>query len=422
MWRAIMSGVHMKNPENIAAFIETRQQSIDCCSPLLLEDYCLQGAAFASPPKWHLAHTTWFFETFILKPFASDYTPRNPAFSVLFNSYYNGIGAQHPRDQRGLLSRPSLEEVLAYRAEVDLVLLDLIRNADPAQAGIIEARLVLGIEHERQHQELFFTDIKYSLSVNPLYPAYSERPLETAARGAPAKWLQYPGGLVEIGHQGEGFCFDNELPRHQAFLEPFELSSHLVTNAEYQAFVDDGAYQNPELWLADGWSTLQSENWRGPLYWAERNGQALEYSLYGLRQRQPEHPVCHVSGYEADAYARWVGARLPTEQEWETAAQQQPASRGLDDGHYHPRPAPGNTGLDQLYGDCWQWTRSAYTPYPGFRASAGAIGEYNGKFMSNQWVLRGSSCVTKDSQARSSYRNFFYPQDRWQFSGIRLAR
>ncbi|MCX2980479.1 ergothioneine biosynthesis protein EgtB [Halieaceae bacterium IMCC14734] len=412
----------MKNPEHIAAFIETRQQSIALCEPLLVEDYCLQGAAFASPPKWHLAHTTWFFETFILIPFASHYTPQNPAFSVLFNSYYNGIGAQHPRDQRGLLSRPTLDEVLAYRERVDQALLQLIKDADATSQETIEERLVLGVEHERQHQELFFTDIKYSLNANPLYPAYSSVHPEPAAQGAPASWLKYPGGLVEIGHQGQGFNFDNELPRHQSYLQPYELCSRLVTNAEYQEFVDAGGYQNAELWLADGWSTLQTEKWRAPLYWLERDGQALEYSLYGLKQRLPENPVCHVSGYEAEAYARWIGARLPTEQEWETAAQGQPATRGLDDAHYHPRPAPADAGINQLYGDCWQWTRSAYTPYPGYQASAGAIGEYNGKFMSNQWVLRGSSCVTKDSQARSSYRNFFYPQDRWQFSGIRLAR
>jgi ergothioneine biosynthesis protein EgtB len=412
----------MKNPAHIAAFIETRRQSVELCEPLLIEDYCLQGADFASPPKWHLAHTTWFFETFILKPFASDYTPQDPIFSVLFNSYYNGIGAQHPRNQRGLLSRPALPQVLAYRERVEQALLDLVKDADVASLGTIEERLVLGIEHERQHQELFFTDIKYSLGVNPLYPAYGTKSFDTGADVEPASWLSYPGGLVEIGHEGAGFCFDNELPRHQAFLEPFQLNSRLVTNAEYQQFIDAGGYQNAELWLADGWALVQTEAWRGPLHWVERDGQALEYTLYGLQERQPANPVCHVSGYEADAYARWTGARLPTEQEWETAAQQQPATRGLDDAHYHPRPAPAAGGIAQLYGDCWQWTRSAYTPYPGYQASAGAIGEYNSKFMSNQWVLRGSSCVTKHSQARASYRNFFYPQDRWQFSGIRLAR
>lgn len=407
----------------IADFIETRQQSVAVCEPLLPEDFCLQGAAFASPPKWHLGHTTWFFETFILKPFAKDYHPQEPLYEVLFNSYYNGIGAQHPREQRGLLSRPTLAEVLSYRGYVETAILSLLQEANTTTLKAICERMLLGIEHERQHQELFFTDIKYSLSVNPLQPVYRHAELTAANDQPAAAWLSYPGGLIEIGHHGEEFCFDNELPRHQTFLEPYELSRQLVSNSDYQQFIDNDGYQRAELWLADGWTTLQTESWSAPLHWVERNGQALEYTLNGLHPRQPANPVCHISGYEADAYARWTGARLPTEQEWEAAASDQlPGNRGLDQACYHPAAAPADAGINQLYGDCWQWTRSAYTPYPGYSPSAGAIGEYNGKFMSNQWVLRGSSCVTKPSQARPSYRNFFYPQDRWQFSGVRLAR
>jgi ergothioneine biosynthesis protein EgtB len=405
-----------------AAFSDTRRQSVDVCRPLEIEDYGLQAAVFASPPKWHLAHTTWFFETFILKPFVSGYAPVEPIYEVLFNSYYNGIGEQHPRHQRGLLSRPTLDEVLAYREHVDAAMAGCLELAGRADPQAIRQRTVLGIEHERQHQELFFTDLKYSLSVNPLYPAYlaAELPVQS---GTPVRWLGCEGGLVEIGHDGSGFCFDNELPRHRCFVEPFEIASRLVTNEEYQAFVDDDGYGRPELWLADGWTTLQSEGWKAPLHWLERDGQALEFTLHGLQPRRGSRPVCHVSGYEADAFARWANARLPTEQEWETVAAGHPAgAAGMDDGVYHPQAAPADEGPTQLYGACWQWTRSAYGPYPGYSASPGAIGEYNGKFMSNQWVLRGGSCVTKSSQARPTYRNFFYPQDRWQFSGIRLAR
>ncbi len=405
-----------------ALFSDTRQQSVNVCQPLEIEDYGLQAAVFASPPKWHLAHTTWFFETFILKPFAAGYAPVDPSYEVLFNSYYHGIGEQHPRHQRGLLSRPTLDEVLAYRAHVDAAMAACLEQAGHAAAGAIRERTVLGVEHERQHQELFFTDLKYSLSANPLYPAYLAMNLPSRS-ATPLGWLGFEGGLVEIGHGGSGFCFDNELPRHRSFVEPFEIASRLVTNEEYQAFVEDDGYQRPELWLADGWTTLQSEGWRAPLHWIERDGEALEFTLHGLQRRQSSHPVCHVSGYEADAFARWANARLPTEQEWETVAAGQPAgAAGMDGGVYHPQAAPADEGLTQLYGACWQWTRSAYGPYPGYSASPGAIGEYNGKFMSNQWVLRGGSCVTKSSQARPTYRNFFYPQDRWQFSGIRLAR
>lgn len=391
-------------------FSLTRRASMDFCAPLQLEDYGLQAAAFASPPKWHLAHTSWFFETFLLKPYLPAYASPNPQYEVLFNSYYNGIGEQHPRDRRGLLSRPTLEEVLAYREHVNRAMLALLGDGDHPDYPAIRERTRLGIEHERQHQELFFTDITYSLAANPLFPAYDPEgalPAVRASEPATSAWREFPGGLVEIGHFGDGFCFDNELPRHKVYLEPYALAQRLVSNADYQRFIDDGGYERPDLWLADGWATVQAEGWRAPLYWVDRDGQALEFCLQGLQPRRDDSPVCHVSGYEADAYARWAGARLPTEPEWEHAA---------------APTAAHDEGLEQLYGARWQWTQSAYSPYPGFRPAANAIGEYNGKFMSNQWVLRGSSFVSAESQSRATYRNFFYPQDRWQFSGIRLAR
>ena len=411
-------------PEDITRdYLETRAQFLEFCAPLCNEDYGLQAADFASPPKWHLAHTTWFFETFILKPFVSAYSSTEPLYEVLFNSYYNGIGEQFPRPQRGLLSRPTVAEVLAYRSRVDAAMVDLLGQAGHAERSAIEERVILGIEHERQHQELFFTDLKYSLGVNPLLPTYMERSCPGGAAPPPLAWHPCAGGLVEVGFSGEGFCFDNELPRHKNFVEPFELASRLVTNAEFTAFVVDGGYDRPELWLADGWAEVQARGWRSPHYWREQDGQDMEYTLHGLQRRQPHHPVCHVSAYEADAYARWADARLPTEQEWELVAAGQPGPRGgVDDGVYHPQAASDTDAMQQLYSECWQWTQSAYSPYPGYRPSPGAIGEYNGKFMSNQWVLRGGSCVSRAGQLRPSYRNFFYPQDRWQFSGVRLAR
>ena len=409
--------------ENIHELYQhTRRQSEEFCEPLCIEDYGLQAEPFTSPPKWHLAHTTWFFETFLLKPFLSGYRSPEPRYEVLFNSYYNGIGAQHPRDKRGLLSRPTVAEVSRYRKIVDAGIASLIQAQHPEKDEITR-RIRLGIEHERQHQELFFTDLKYSLQANPLAPAYEDAPALQPVAAPPLAWHKYPGGLLETGYQGAGFCFDNELPRHKTYLEPFQFASRLITNSEYQAFIDDGGYRRPELWLADGWSTVCDKQWRAPHYWQDIDGKRLEFSLYGLQPRRAEAPVCHVSGYEADAFARWAGARLPTEQEWEAVASAEPgASEGIDDGHLHPPAASDHGGIQQLYGSCWQWTQSAYSPYPGFSPSADAIGEYNGQFMSNQWVLRGGSCVSKADHVRPSYRNFFYPPDRWQFSGIRLAK
>jgi ergothioneine biosynthesis protein EgtB len=390
------------------------------CRSLSIEDHSLQAEAFTSPPKWHLAHTTWFFETFILVPFLNGYEPENPRYEMLFNSYYNGIGEQFPRPKRALLSRPSLEEIHHYRSTVEAAILQLLADDTHPAREDIHARVRLGIEHECQHQELFFTDIKYSLSINPLSPAFLAAAARTSSDDstAPLAWSVVDGGLVSIGHDAAGFCFDNEQPRHQVYIEPFELARRLVTNGEYAQFIADGGYQRPELWLADGWNTLQRENWTAPLYWWGSE----EYTLEGLVSRSPKSPVTHISGYEAEAYARWAGARLPTEQEWEVAASiAEPA--GTHVVRVHPEPADSaEQGLQQLYDACWQWTRSAYVPYPGFSPVEGAIGEYNGKFMSNQWVLRGGSCVSSPGHLRPSYRNFFYPEDRWQFTGLRLAR
>ncbi|GAB5453530.1 MAG: ergothioneine biosynthesis protein EgtB [Halioglobus sp.] len=401
-------------------FDATRAQSIRNCEPLQAEDFALQAEAFTSPPKWHLAHTTWFFETFLLKPWLTGYTTPEPLYEVMFNSYYNGIGEQFPRPRRGLLSRPTLDEVLDYREQVNTGVAQLLCDTGHPHHADILARVTLGIEHEKQHQELFFTDLKYSLHHNPLLPAYTSQSLAPASEPEPLQWHAFEGGLVEIGHHRTDFCFDNELPRHTCFLQPFELAHRLVTNREFQAFIDDGGYRQPNLWLADGWEVVQREGWNAPLYWLQRDGAALEYTLHGVQALEPEYPVCHVSAYEADAYARWAGARLPSEQEWEMAAPEVQAS--ADNSTYHPSPSRSGGNLDQLYTDCWQWTRSAYAPYPGYRASADAIGEYNGKFMSNQLVLRGGSCVSSAGHVRRSYRNFFYPPDRWQFTGIRLAR
>lgn len=424
----------MVDDEMLRRYRQTREQSLLACQPLVVEDYGLQAQAFTSPPKWHLAHTSWFFETFLLRPYLEGYQTPNEHYQLLFNSYYNGVGEQFSRPQRGLLSRPTVDEVVAYRAYVDAGMAYLLDDTEHTQRSTIIERFRLGIEHEQQHQELFYTDIKYSLAVNPLYPAYSDAALwQTGAKQGPVspdalRWREYPGGLftagIDPGQPGSPvFAFDNEGPAHQVYLRPYALANRLVTNAEFQAFVDDGGYQRSEFWLADGWAIVQQEQWQQPLYWLERDAQPLHFTLHGLQGRDPDQPVCHLSGYEADAYACWSGARLPTEFEWESAAMAQPfIASQFNPVKLHPAQASGDEPLLQLYDDCWQWTGSAYRPYPGFRASAGAIGEYNGKFMANQWVLRGGSCVSQSGHVRPTYRNFFYPQDRWQFSGLRLAK
>ncbi len=409
-----------------AAFAGVRAHTQAIVAPLSAEDCQVQSMPDASPIKWHLAHTTWFFETFILEPFAGtagDYRAFDAAFKVLFNSYYNTVGAKHPRPERGLLSRPSLERVLAYRAHVDAAMQALLN--DEIRAASVHQLVTLGLNHEQQHQELMLTDLKHMLSVNPLSPVYRERAATKAAAvsGSP-QWSSFAGGLVEIGHAGEGFAFDNESPRHQVFLRPYQLANRLVSNRDYLAFIADGGYSRHELWLSEGWDRVNAGGWRAPLNWREDVGGAWnEFTLHGLRELELDAPVCHVSFFEADAYARWADARLPTEAEWEHAAATRAVASqpGLDALHPHA-PTIAQSGLTQLYGQVWQWTASAYLGYPGFATAEGAVGEYNGKFMCNQFVLRGSSVATPAGHARATYRNFFQPEKRWQFSGIRLAK
>ena len=385
-------------------------------APLSAEDQQVQSMPDVSPTKWHLAHTTWFFETFLLGPELQGYEPFDPAFHYLFNSYYEAEGPRQPRPERGLITRPSLERVLAYRAHVDAGMARLLASGS---AGRVADLVELGLNHEQQHQELILMDIKHVLSRNPLKPAYHAAPAAASREPAPLRWQAFPAGLRQIGHGGDGFAFDNERPRHRVYLEAFEIADRLTTCGEYLGFIEDGGYRRPELWLSDGWAMVQAEGWTAPLYWSGGEDGWRMFSLHGERPVDPAEPVCHLSHYEADAYARWAAARLPTEAEWETAA----GSSALEDsGGLHPSPDAGGEGLRQLGGQVWQWTASAYLPYPRFRTAPGAVGEYNGKFMSGQMALRGSACVTPPGHARITYRNFFPPQARWAFAGVRLAR
>lgn len=395
------------------------------CEPLTPEDCVVQSMPEASPIKWHLAHTSWFFETFILRKHAAGYAPLDRRYEVLFNSYYNGIGAQHPRPQRGLLSRPTVAEVLAYRRHVDAAMTALLEAASAHLATRLQPIVELGLNHEEQHQELILTDLKHLLSLNPLLPVYRAGAVSDAAP-LPLDWRAHTGGTVFLGHAGREFAFDNESPRHQVLLRPFEIATRLTTNSEYLAFMDDGGYERPELWLSDGWEASRRLGWKSPLYWRQHDGEWNLFTLAGERRLIAAEPVCHVSFYEADAFARWNGARLPLEAEWETAASDT-SLRGnlLESGALHPVPLaerPAKPGIAQLFGDVWEWTASPYVAYPGYEPPPGAIGEYNGKFMCNQMVLRGASCATPGRHVRSTYRNFFPPEARWQFSGIRLAR
>ena len=406
----------------VTAYTATRQATEQLCAPLETEDYVIQATPDVSPTKWHIAHVTWFFETFLLKPHLPGYEPIDPQYDYLFNSYYNAIGPQYDRPRRGLLSRPTVAEVYAYRAHVDRAMLALLEGASEAQMAEVGPAVTLGINHEQQHQELLLTDIKYNLSINPLRPAYHGVELPRR-RSAPLAWHDDDGGIVEVGHDGSGFSFDNESPRHEALLQPYRIASRPVTCGEYAAFVEDGGYARPDLWLSAGWGTVQAEGWGNPLYWERIDGEWWVFTLSGMQRLDEHAPVCHLSYVEADAYARWAGKRLPTEQEWEHAAAGAPLRGNLaGSGLFQPVAPDGNgTGLQQLYGDVWEWTQSAYLAYPGFAPPAGALGEYNGKFMVGQMVLRGGSCVTPGSHIRATYRNFFYPADRWQFQGLRLA-
>lgn len=405
-------------------FLQVRHATEALAAGLSAEDCALQSMPDASPVKWHLGHTTWFFETFLLQPHGTDARVFREAYGYLFNSYYDTIGARHPRPQRGLLSRPPLDEVLAYRRHVDTGVEQLLSQRWPLSPRALEV-LELGLHHEQQHQELILTDFKHLLSFNPLRPSYRPTRLPTSGMPAALQWHAYPEGLHRIGHDGSGFAFDNEGPAHRSFVEPFELASRLVTNAEFAEFIDDNGYRRPELWMSDGWQTLQANGWERPLYWMRDGRTWLGFTLSGMHEIEPDEPVCHLSWYEADAYARWIGARLPTETEWEVAASGVPTTGNfVESGRLRPAIAiaTGNTAPLQLFGDLWEWTGSAYLPYPGYRPSAGALGEYNGKFMVNQFVLRGGSCATPQSHIRATYRNFFPPHARWQFSGLRLAR
>jgi len=421
----------------LARFQQVRQATLALVAPLTPEDLMVQSCPEASPAKWHLAHTSWFYETFILSEFLPNYQAFHPDFRWLFNSYYNALGDMPEKKLRASFSRPPLAAILAYRAHVDAAIARLLEAQDsPSEEAL--RRLTLGLEHEQQHQELIATDIKHALFTNPLHPAYIEQPASTKTSEviAPAiQWIRLEGGLTQIGVNASSditkpFAFDNESPRHTVYLEPYALASRLVTVAEYLAFLDDRGYTRPELWLSEGWSTMRAEAWQAPLYWQRDQAAKSGWSIYTLHGMVPledlsETPVCHLSFFEADAYARWAGCRLPTEFEWEHAASQScvtASSNLIETSNLHPTPAPSLPGLQQLFGDVWEWTASGYSGYPGYKPLPGALGEYNGKFMSSQVILRGGSCVTPASHIRATYRNFFSPGTRWQFSGLRLAK
>jgi ergothioneine biosynthesis protein EgtB len=404
-------------------YAAVRRRTDWLCEPLAAEDQVPQSMPDASPIKWHRAHSTWFFETFVLRPHYRGYRPLVDRYVYLFNSYYNAVGRQYARPQRGLVTRPTVADVTAYRVYVDRHVEALLRGDAPLQGDLKPEVMELGLNHEEQHQELMVTDLKHLWWHNPLYPVYRPAPADRRAGGsADFRWIGFEEGVYEIGHGGSGFAFDNESPRHRVFLEAFELADRPVTAGEYLGFMEAGGYERPEHWLSDGWAAVNSLGWQAPLYWAREDDGWWQYTLSGYRRVAPDEPVTHLSYFEADAYARWAGARLPTEAEWEVAEDGLPvAGNFLDDGAFHPVPAARGSGLRQVFGDVWEWTQSAYAAYPGYHPVPGALGEYNAKFMSGQMVLRGGSCATPAGHIRATYRNFFPPTARWQFSGIRLA-
>ncbi|MFQ5562805.1 MAG: ergothioneine biosynthesis protein EgtB [Parvularculaceae bacterium] len=410
----------------LARYRRVRAGSETLAAPLSPEDWMLQSMTEASPVKWNLAHTSWFFETFILTERAGDYEVFHPHFRYLFNSYYNQVGAMHPRSRRGVLSRPDAAEVLEYRAHVDAAMAALIEDAATELLEKIAPFVALGCAHEEQHQELLLTDLKHGLYENPLAPAAYPAPDGNGADAIKLDWAAFESGLCEIGRGGKGFAFDNEGPRHTVYLQPFELANRPITNGEFLEFMEAGGYESSALWLSDGWDLVCREGWRAPLYWRRTDDDWREFTLFGERPVDPAAPLAHVSYYEAAAYAEWTGWRLPTEFEWERAAADVDCTdkEGFlnDAAPEPPRPASPGEGLRQLYGGVWEWTSSPYTPYPGYRAAPGAVGEYNSKFMSSQMVLKGGSCATPAGHIRATYRNFFPPDARWQFSGLRLAR
>jgi ergothioneine biosynthesis protein EgtB len=415
-----------------ARFHEVRNFTTLLCEGLVPEDCVVQSMPEVSPTKWHLAHTTWFFETFILKKWIAGYQPVIPEYAYLFNSYYNAAGDMHRRDLRGLISRPTVDETKQYRASVDSHVGNLLAEADEETLVELAPLITLGIHHEQQHQELLITDIKHVFAQNPLHPVYRQREADPPEPDkidiARMDVIEFDEAIVEIGHEGSGFSYDNEGPRHRALVPAFSLANRLVTNGEYLRFMEDNGYERPEFWLSLGWTTVNEQRWRAPLYWEKQDGRWCNFTLSGFRPIDEKEPVTHVSYFEADAFANWAGARLPTEFEWEHSAVNVNIhidGNFVESNRFHPRPLkqpPQDQHLQQMFGDAWEWTRSAYSPYPGYRAAPGALGEYNGKFMCNQYVLRGGSCATSRTHIRKTYRNFFQPDKRWQFTGIRLAR
>ncbi len=424
------------NAENIAledreGFISryktVRKFTDELCKPLVTEDYVVQSMPDVSPTKWHIAHTTWFFETFVLAKAINNYEPLNHDYAYLFNSYYIQAGNRFYRPHRGLLTRPTVAEIFKYREFIDQKMIEFIQSAKEEVYEKFAPVIEIGINHEQQHQELMLTDIKHVFSMNPLHPVYNDVDLASVNSIPSTKWVAFEEGVYEIGHEGNGFSYDNETPRHKTFIQPFELANRLVTNAEYLEFIEDGGYSKPELWLSDGHGAVEREKWIAPLYWEKHNGDWWNFKLNGFNKLELNEPLCHVSHFEADAFARWAGCRLPTEFEWEIASSNIPLEGNfVENKIFHPvaQNVKENTNkqLNQMFGDVWEWTQSAYLPYPRYRTLPGALGEYNGKFMSGQIVLRGGSCATSVTHIRKTYRNFFYPQSRWQFMGIRLAR
>ena len=442
-----LDGSASRAEELLGRFHQIRNFTTGLCANLEPEDYVVQSIPDVSPTKWHLAHTTWFFETFILKNWLPGYRAEIPEYAFLFNSYYNAAGTMHRRDLRGLISRPTVKEAQRYRSSIDSHIGDLLPSADKKLLEEIEPILILGMHHEQQHQELLLTDIKHVFAQNPLYPVFRERqPSQDCgsaskidnpgAQTMPMGFVDFQEATVEIGHDGSGFAYDNESPRHRVLVPSFSLASRPVTNGEYIAFIDDNGYARPEFWLSLGWMTVNEQGWQAPLYWTKRDGTWWNFTLSGFRPVEENEPVAHVSYFEADAYVNWAGARLPTEFEWERAAFDCAIEGNfVETERFHPQPLVASAQdrsangrirrgehLQQMFGDVWEWTRSAYAPYPGYRAAPGALGEYNGKFMCNQYVLRGGSCATSCTHIRRTYRNFFQPEKRWQFTGIRLAR
>lgn len=411
----------------IQVYQQVRNQTEALCKSLVIEDYVIQSMDDVSPPKWHLAHTTWFFETFILMPHKG-YKPFNPLFHHLFNSYYQSIGNPYPRIRRGLLSRPTVKEIYSYRKYVDEHLKAYIKQLSAESMDSILATLttmILGLNHEQQHQELLLMDIKHNFSLDPTFPVYHEHNSKKRSTAIPLEFHLIKGGIVEIGCSNNEFCFDNELPRHETILKPYTIANRLVTNEEYLEFMLAGGYEKPDWWLSDGWDCVQKNHWKAPLYWHQEHNKWHIFTLNGLQELNAAEPVSHISYFEADAYARWQNKRLPSEAEWENfVATRQVTPNGgnfMEQNIFHPMAIDNTNHNQQLFGDLWEWTASAYLSYPGYKALAGALGEYNGKFMNNQFVLRGGSCATPKSHIRASYRNFFQPDKRWQFSGIRLA-